>query len=70
MNELPKHIKAAVNNLEKQITKLRVERDKEKAKSEAALAQFEVLDVLVSKLHDNIQALKTPYNVPPQLQKD
>lgn len=62
MNEnLPKHIKAAVNNLEKQITKLRTERDKEKAKSDAALAQFEVLDVLVSKLHDNIQALKAPF---------
>lgn len=62
MNEnLPKHIKAAVNNLEKQITKLRTERDKEKAKSDAALAQFEVLEVLIGKLHDNIQALKAPF---------
>lgn len=62
MNEnLPKHIKAAVNNLEKQITKLRTERDKEKAKSDAALAQFEVLDVLIGKLTENIEGLKAPY---------
>lgn len=61
MNEelkLGKHIQAAVNNLERQITKLRAEREKEKVKIEQATQSFEALDIAISKLHDNIHALK------------
>lgn len=56
--KLPKHLQAAVNHMEKQITKLLVERKKELHKQAVAGMEIDSIDRAVESIQRQIDILK------------